>query len=41
VDLPEVETIFKCHIAGFLNIFPEGLTAHSSLVLGSIFLNSY
>ena len=28
VDLLEVEATFKDHIAGFLNIFPKGLTTH-------------
>ena len=27
VDLLEVETIFKSHIAGFLDVYPECLTA--------------
>lgn len=29
VDLLKIETIFKSHIAGFLNILPESLTAHA------------
>jgi hypothetical protein len=28
VDLLEAAAIFKDHIAGFLNIFPEELAAH-------------
>lgn len=41
VDLLEVETIFKGHITGFLNILAEGLTARPRLMPGSIFLDSY
>ena len=41
MDLFEIETILEGHVAGFLNILPESLTAHPYLMPDSIFLHSF